>query len=138
MSYMHQNFERKTLIYISLALCIILIPTLVMTFLFSISVFIIFLIISLIVMIIIPVMFSRYFWINKKQCPRCKAPVSDYDEYCKNCGLQLLSKCPKCGKLMKFEDVKCRSCGYSRKKMVIPENSQQNLRYCEFCGSKLN
>lgn len=155
MSFNSQNFEKKTIIYLVVALICIFIPTLILTFSFSGSVFLIFIVIILIFMVVISIIFKKYFLQPQKRCPRCNAIISEYNEYCKNCGLLLLSKCPKCGNLMKFEDVTCRSCGYSRKKMIIPENvdlkimtseqakdlekkdSKGNINFCPSCGTKL-
>ncbi len=61
-------------------------------------------------LIIIFQMMSNYFWLEKKICPRCNAPVSKYGEFCKNCGLKLWFKCLSCGKYMRVDTKFCDNC----------------------------
>jgi predicted amidophosphoribosyltransferase len=102
---------------------------------------------------------------SQKRCQRCNYPVGDYAEYCKNCGLELLTRCPNCDRLQRTENFACKFC---RTPLTAPSTERrpqdyviiqdgaplpgrvnfcptcganlkeiENLRYCEYCGSKL-
>ena len=122
-------------------------------------------IIPLIAFFIIGLIIYRYSGESKKFCPRCNAPVSIYTEYCRNCGLKLLNKCPNCGIYVDANNNNCINCGYQfpeYKEDKIPYEYKvyekgerlspkpnfcptcgaslkdaENLRFCEFCGSKI-
>ena len=69
---------------------------------------------------------SEHFWTPRKVCPRCKAPVSIYSEYCRNCGLNLIKKCPNCGNFLKADIMKCTSCGHQ---FSILEKEEKLIEY---------
>ena len=122
-------------------------------------------IIPLIVFIIIGLIIYRYSGESKKFCPRCNVPISIYTEYCRNCGLKLINKCPDCNIYMDGNINYCDNCGYefpeyegdkfpfeykvyekgeklSEKPNFCPTcgaslKDAENLRFCEFCGSKI-
>jgi len=122
-------------------------------------------IIPLIVFIIIGLIIYRYSGESKKFCPRCNVPISIYTEYCRNCGLKLINKCPDCNIYMDRNINYCDNCGYefpeyegdkfpfeykvyekgeqlSEKPNFCPTcgaslKDAENLRFCEFCGSKI-
>ncbi|MFX1553837.1 MAG: zinc ribbon domain-containing protein [Promethearchaeota archaeon] len=120
--------------------------------------------ISLFLIIIFQLM-SRYFWLEKKTCPRCNAPVSKYGEFCRNCGLKLWFKCLSCGKYMRVDTKFCDNCNielehsieerevfkYETLKKGSPSPKIPNfcpncgkelknagaIKYCEACGEKI-
>ena len=122
-------------------------------------------IIPLIVFVIIGLIIYRYSGDSKKFCPRCNVPISIYTEYCRNCGLKLINKCPDCNIYMDGNINYCDNCGYefpeyegdkfpfeykvyekgeklSEKPNFCPTcgaslKDAENLRFCEFCGSKI-
>ncbi len=122
-------------------------------------------IIPIIIFFIIGLIIYRYSGESKKFCPRCKVPISVYTEYCRNCGLKLINKCPDCNIYMDGNINYCDNCGYEfptyegdklpfeykvyEKGERVPEkpnfcntcgaslNDADNLRFCEFCGSKI-
>jgi len=122
-------------------------------------------IIPLIVFFIIGLIIYRYSGESKKFCPRCNVPISIYTEYCRNCGLKLINKCPNCNIYMDGNINYCDNCGYkfpeyegdkfpfeykvyekgeqlSEKPNFCPTcgaslKDAENLRFCEFCGSKI-
>ncbi len=122
-------------------------------------------IIPLIIFIIIGLLVYRYSGESKKFCPRCNVPISIYTEYCRNCGLKLINKCPDCNIYMDGNINYCDNCGYefpeyegdkfpfeykvyekgeqlSEKPNFCPTcgaslKDAENLRFCEFCGSKI-
>ncbi|MHA1670090.1 MAG: double zinc ribbon domain-containing protein [Promethearchaeota archaeon] len=118
--------------------------------------------------IILPILFLIIYRIagpSQKRCQRCNFPVSDYAEFCKNCGLELLIRCPNCDRLQRTENFACKFCRTPltakpreedtqdyiiiQEGGILPENANfcptcgsnlkgtENLRFCEFCGSKL-
>lgn len=108
---------------------------------------------------------SHFFWIAEKICPRCNVPTSIYSEFCRNCGLKLLHRCPSCRKYLSTERQFCDSCGYEFKYIeeekepfkyeVLEEGtpapqkpnfcttcgarikSEEEIKYCEMCGAKI-
>jgi predicted RNA-binding Zn-ribbon protein involved in translation (DUF1610 family) len=122
-------------------------------------------IIPIIIFFIIGLIIYRYSGESKKFCPRCNVPISVYTEYCRNCGLKLINKCPDCNIYMDGNIIYCDNCGYEfptyegdklpfeykvyEKGDNIPEKPNfcntcgaslkdaDNLRFCEFCGSKI-
>jgi hypothetical protein len=122
----------------------------------------------LIFIIILPILWLIIYRISgpsQKKCQRCNYPISDYAEYCKNCGLELLTRCPNCDRLQRTENFACKHCRTplnappeekdKRDYVIIQEGATlpeyanfcptcgsnlketENLRFCEFCGSKL-
>jgi predicted amidophosphoribosyltransferase len=100
----------------------------------------------------------------QKRCPNCNSPVSDYSETCHNCGFRLLISCPQCEKIIRSDAIFCPVCGFQlRAEMIRPSinalkttfqgskkgnlvicptcgsklEKAENLRYCEYCGTKL-
>ncbi len=166
-----RNHRNRTGIIIIFASAIFVIFILVLLFLLDyvssdlmfnilIGIFIFLIILPLLWLII-----NRISGPSQKRCQRCNYPVSDYAEYCKNCGLDLLIRCPNCDKLQRTENFACKNCrtpltAPPREKdtqdyIVIQEGAPlpgkanfcptcgsnlkntENLRFCEFCGSKL-
>lgn len=123
-------------------------------------------IIPIILIIIIVIIVIRFSWKPQKYCPRCNTPIGTYSEYCRNCGLKLIMHCPNCNQYLRAGVPFCDNCGYKleyipgpkelREYKVIKKGSPapeepnfcptcgaslkgaENLRFCEFCGSKLN
>ncbi len=118
-----------------------------------------------IIFVIIGIVVYRYSGESKKYCPRCNYPTSVYTEYCRNCGLKLISKCPNCNIYTHKNNKYCDICGYEfpaiKEDKIIAEyevfqkgaptqkkpnfcptcgasmKEAKNLRFCEFCGSKI-
>ena len=108
---------------------------------------------------------SRYFWPEKKVCPRCNSPTGKYSEFCRNCGYKLFYKCISCGKYMRAEAQFCDNCDIElehseedreifkypkvEKRSPLPEmpnfcetcgaevKHTGVIRFCEECGAKL-
>ena len=129
--------------------------------------FLIWILILLIILPVIGIIINRISGPSPKKCPRCNYPVSDYAEYCKNCGFDLLIRCPNCNKLQRTEYINCKNCGFAllgtmaieapkdRDYVIIQEGTKipekpnfcptcgsslknaENLRFCEFCGAKI-
>jgi predicted RNA-binding Zn-ribbon protein involved in translation (DUF1610 family) len=127
--------------------------------------FILMIIFPLLVFILIGLLIYRYTGESKKHCPRCNIPISIYTEYCRNCGLKLINKCPNCNIYTNGRFTNCDNCGYEFPKYEgdklpfeykvyeigeqAPEKPNfcptcgaslknvENLRFCEFCGSKI-
>jgi predicted amidophosphoribosyltransferase len=121
--------------------------------------------IPLLILIAIGVILIKFSWNPQNYCARCKYPVSVYAEYCRNCGLKLISRCPNCDSYIKEGISRCNKCGYSitineqqyesvdyqriekGSKLPLKPNfcptcgaslkNAENLRYCEYCGSKI-
>ncbi|MFX1525388.1 MAG: zinc ribbon domain-containing protein [Promethearchaeota archaeon] len=115
--------------------------------------------------LIILLLMSRYFWLEKKYCPRCNTPTGKYSEYCRNCGLRLFFKCISCGKYMRVGSQFCDNCNaelghteeekeifkYPKVEKGTPLPEIPNFcttcgaevkhtgitRFCEECGAKL-
>lgn len=118
--------------------------------------------------IILPILWliiNRISGPSQKKCQRCNFPVSDYADFCKNCGLELLIRCPNCDRLQRTENFACKHCRTplnlppeekdKRDYVIIQEGATlpeyanfcpacgsnlketENLRFCEYCGSKL-
>jgi serine/threonine protein kinase len=51
---------------------------------------------------------------NRHNCPQCRQPVGDEDQFCMQCGVQLVEnvrRCPKCGAYPEPNDNHCIHCG---------------------------
>ena len=122
-------------------------------------------VIPIIVITLIGLIVYRYSGESKKHCPRCNIPISIYTEFCRNCGLKLINKCPNCNIYTDGNINYCDSCGFEFPKYEgdklpfeykvyeqgapLPEKpnfcqtcgaslkNAENLRFCEFCGSKI-
>ena len=122
-------------------------------------------IIPILVIAFIGLIVYRYSGESKKHCPRCNIPISVYAEFCRNCGLKLLNKCPNCNVYTDGNINYCDSCGFEFPKYEgdklpfeykvygqgehVPEKPNfcqtcgaslkdaENLKFCEFCGSKI-
>ncbi|MEE9377895.1 MAG: zinc ribbon domain-containing protein [Candidatus Lokiarchaeia archaeon] len=120
--------------------------------------------ISLLSLVVLKMM-SHYFWLEKKICPRCKAPTTKYSDFCRNCGYKLWFKCISCGNYMRSRTQFCDKCNieldhsieekeiFNHK--VLKEGSplpkmnnycpncgsnlrnKENIKFCEECGEKL-
>ncbi|MHA2288945.1 MAG: double zinc ribbon domain-containing protein [Promethearchaeota archaeon] len=116
--------------------------------------------------ILLGLLIYRYTGESKKSCPRCNFPISIYTEYCRNCGLKLINKCPNCNIYTDGKLNYCDNCGYEfptyegeklpfeykvyEEGDQVPEKPNfcptcgaslknvENLRFCEFCGSKIS
>jgi len=121
--------------------------------------------IPLIILIAIAYVVIRFSWERQKHCPRCNIPVTIYADFCRNCGLKLINRCPNCDKYVRGDQRLCGHCGYSfegfeevketPEYIVVERGSPaptkpnycptcgsniknaENLRFCEYCGSKL-
>lgn len=163
MSY--RNYSRKTISII----CIFVFAIIVAIFIIGINFFDISLIlptlIPLIIISIIVIIVIRFSWESQKYCPRCNIPISVYSEYCRNCGLKLITLCPDCNKYLRIGTNLCNNCGHKfdffdeskekpefeivQKGSPAPEQANfcptcganlkntENLRFCEFCGARL-
>ena len=163
MSY--RNYNRKTISIV----CFLILGIVISFFLFGIMFFeiqvILPTIIPLIIIVIIALILIRFSWKPQKHCPRCNIPISDYSEYCRNCGLKLITMCPNCNQYLQAGTTFCDNCGYKfeyfeeskekqefeivQKGSPAPEKSNfcptcganlkdaENLRFCEYCGSRL-
>ena len=122
-------------------------------------------VIPILVITFIGLVVYRYSGESKKHCPRCNIPISVYTEFCRNCGLKLINKCPNCNIYMDGNINYCDSCGFEFPKYEgdklpfeykvyeqgehVPEKpnfcqtcgaslkNAENLRFCEFCGTKI-
>ncbi|MFX1379577.1 MAG: zinc ribbon domain-containing protein [Promethearchaeota archaeon] len=109
---------------------------------------------------------SRYFWLEKNNCPSCNTPISKYAEFCKNCGLKLWFKCLSCGKYLRVNTKFCENCNRelkhtdeeirtfrkepTKKDSYFPKmpnfcsncgkevKKKGNIKFCEECGEKLD
>ena len=100
-------------------------------------------------LIIVVQLTSRYFWLEKENCPRCNAPVGKYSDFCRNCGLKLWFKCLSCGKYMRADTKFCDNCNielehsmeqketfqYEIIKKGSPSPKKPN--FCANCGAEL-
>ena len=119
----------------------------------------------IILFVLLGLLIYRYTGESKKSCPRCNYPISIYTEYCRNCGLKLINKCPNCNIYTDGKLNYCDNCGFEFPKYEgekfpfeykvyeegdqVPEKPNfcptcatslkdvANLRFCEFCGSKI-
>jgi predicted amidophosphoribosyltransferase len=108
---------------------------------------------------------SRYFWLEKNNCPRCNTPVGKYSEFCKKCGLKMWFKCLSCGTYLRVDTKFCDKCnielGHTKKEREIFEyipikkedssielpnfcpncgkevKHKASIKFCEECGEKL-
>ena len=116
-------------------------------------------------LIVVVQLTSRYFWLEKENCPQCNAPVSKYGEFCRNCGLKLWFKCLSCGRYMRADTKFCGNCNVElehtekeretfqyeiiEKGSPLPKKpnfcancgaelkSIENIKFCEECGEKI-
>ncbi len=123
------------------------------------------LIVPLLILMIIGILIIKFSWNPQNYCSRCNYPVSIYAEFCRNCGLQLISRCPNCDAYVREGVRICPTCGYSfEKKELISEpieykvvekgsplplkpnfcptcgaslKNAENVRFCEYCGSRI-
>ncbi|MFX1389731.1 MAG: zinc ribbon domain-containing protein [Promethearchaeota archaeon] len=107
---------------------------------------------------------SRYFWLEKNNCPRCNAPIGKYSEFCRNCGIKLWFKCISCGTYLRADMKFCDKCNIELKHTIeekeafqykrieegetLPEipnfcpncgkevKSESSIQFCEECGEK--
>lgn len=170
-----RNYPRRTgriiIIFFSIVFVIVfllLFLVLGTTGLGALSNFLIGLLVFLIILPVIGIMINKIAGPTPKVCPRCNYPVSDYADYCKNCGMELLIRCPNCNKLQRAEQFACKKCGSPLKGVIpvkqpvkqdyiiiqegtkIPEKpnfcptcgsslkNAENLRFCEHCGAKIS
>ncbi|TFG30029.1 MAG: hypothetical protein EU532_01750 [Promethearchaeota archaeon] len=145
---MTKNLKRKTAMSIWSLIIIVLFIFSLIGSLFFIWFWIIFLPLSFLIVIAFQA-FSEQFWTPKKYCPRCRAPVSIYSEYCRNCGLQLIKKCPSCGNFLIGDIMTCNKCGHQF--LIIEEEKKpieykiikkgtplpEKANFCPHCGSNL-
>jgi predicted amidophosphoribosyltransferase len=94
-------------------------------------------------------MMSRYFWLEKNNCPNCNSPIGKYSEYCKNCGIKLWFKCLSCGTYLRVDAKFCDKCNAELKhtieekkafesKTVKKESSLPEIpNFCPNCGSEV-
>jgi len=122
-------------------------------------------ILPILILIIIGAILIKFSWNPQNYCSRCNYPVSIYAEFCRNCGLKLISKCPNCNSYIREGISRCNTCGYIiddreephelieyeviKKGDALPRmpnfcptcganlKNVKNLRFCEYCGSKL-
>lgn len=122
-------------------------------------------ILPIIIIIVIAIIIIRFSWEPPKYCARCNSPISVYSEYCRNCGLQLIIQCPNCNQYTRAGMTFCDNCGHEFEYLEEPKSTREyeiikkgspapekpnfcptcgaslkdaeNLRFCEFCGSKL-
>lgn len=163
MSQTNYRVKSLSIICILVLICVVIF-FLIGTLFFELNFVLIITILSLV--ILIPAfLIIRYSWESKKYCPRCNIPISIYAEYCRNCGLELIKKCPNCNKFLNPKLNYCRNCGYTfeffQKVTETPQyvvvekgdpapakpnfcptcgsslKNAENLRFCEYCGSKL-
>jgi serine/threonine-protein kinase len=60
---------------------------------------------------------------NRTDCPRCHQPVDGTDQFCMNCGVQLVAqvrRCRKCGAYPDGSDRYCIFCGETLKPETVP------------------
>jgi predicted amidophosphoribosyltransferase len=91
---------------------------------------------------------SKYFWLEKKVCPRCNTPVGRYSEYCRNCGLKLWFRCISCGKYLRTGTKFCDNCNIELKHSIEEREAIENNilkkefpspkkpNHCSNCGAK--
>ncbi|TFG19593.1 MAG: hypothetical protein EU533_06640 [Promethearchaeota archaeon] len=169
-----RNYRRRTgriiIIFFSIlfiALFLVLFLILGSTGLGTLTDFLIGLLVFLIVLPVIGIVINKIAGPAPRVCPRCNFPVSDYADYCKNCGMELLIRCPNCNRLQRAEQFACKKCGSPLAKTIsaakpaeqdyiiiqegakIPEKpnfcptcgsslkNAENLRFCEHCGAKI-
>ena len=93
---------------------------------------------------------SRYFWLEKKTCPRCNVPIGKYSEFCRNCGLKLMFRCISCGSYMRAGAQFCDKCNIELEHteeereifnyQVIENGSPipENPNFCASCGAPMS
>ena len=137
-----QHFKRKRISVLS-GLVIFLVVVFLTIAIFFIGINLLLLVvIPVIILVIIGIVVYRYSGESKKYCPRCNLPTSVYTEYCRNCGLKLISKCPNCNIYMHRNNKFCDICGYefpAIKEDKIPiEKKQKHLQNWEAYLANLN
>lgn len=121
--------------------------------------------IPIMIIIAVIVILIKLSWNPQHYCSRCQHPVSIYAEFCRNCGLKLIRRCPNCDKHVREGLSRCPTCGYVLKsgesqiksddykriekgaKLPSKPNfcptcgaslkNAENVRFCEFCGSRI-
>jgi predicted amidophosphoribosyltransferase len=121
--------------------------------------------IPIVVIIAIGIIIIKLSWNPQNYCTRCNYPVSIYAEFCKNCGLKLISRCPNCDNYIRVGLSQCKTCGYileteehkfePQKFEILQKGSKlpskpnfcptcgaslknaENIRFCEYCGSRI-
>jgi len=160
-----RNYNRRSKILIMILILPIAIFFLVFGLLFPGFELLIPIGIPLVSLIIIGVILIKFSWNPQHYCSRCNYPVSVYAEFCKNCGLKLITRCPKCDNYIREGLSRCTSCGYILEHIeyqgeikeyeLIEKGSKlpstpnfcptcgaslknaENIRFCEFCGSRI-
>lgn len=163
MSY--RNYNRKSLSIIGILLLGVFVFSLLISLFFFDILLVLSITIPFIIIIIIALVIIRFSWEPQKYCSRCNNPISIYSEYCRNCGLKLITMCPNCDQYLRVGITFCDNCGYKfeyfeeskepkeyeiiKKGSPAPEKPNfcptcganlkdaENLRFCEYCGSKL-
>ena len=146
---MHHDIKRKTIIIIWILMMILVSMLAIIGFVLFRNVYLILIIPLSFCLVIAFQAMSEHFWTPKKYCPRCNGEVSIYSEFCRNCGLKLLTRCPQCGKYLKAEIIICDKCGLEipkteekfepieykilEKGAKIPEKAN----FCPYCGSNI-
>jgi predicted amidophosphoribosyltransferase len=99
--------------------------------------------------IIIFQLISRYFWLERNNCPRCNAPIGKYSEFCRKCGLKLWFKCLSCGKYLRVNTKFCDNCNIELEHSVEQREvfkheplkkgfpSPKISRFCSNCGNEI-
>ncbi len=160
-----RDYSRKSIFVIIGWITMIIVSFIIIGLMFTAFGFLILIGIPITMLIFIGFIFYRYFGESKKSCPRCNFPISIYTEYCRNCGLKLINKCPICNIYTDGKEHYCDNCGYEFPEYegvklpfeykvyeagdLIPDKpnfcptcgasmkNAENLRFCEFCGSKI-
>lgn len=159
-----RDYNRKSFSVIAMFLVFLILLFLIIGLFFEIGIIFI-IILPIVIFVLLGLLIYRYSGESKKYCPRCNVPISIYTEYCRNCGLKLINKCPNCNTYTDGKLNYCDNCGYEfpkyngekfpfeykvyEKGENAPEKpnfcptcgasikSAENLRFCEFCGSKI-
>jgi len=156
--------QRSKMLILSLGIPLIIL-LLVFGLLFPGFELLIFVGIPIAVLIVIGVIFIKFSWNPQHYCSRCNYPVSIYAEFCRNCGLKLITRCPNCDNYIKEGISHCNKCGYALESLEqlggteayekfengsqIPSRPNycptcganlrnvKNIRFCEYCGSRI-
>ena len=159
-----RDYNRKSFSVIAIFLVFLALLFLIIGLILAIGV-ILMVVFPIILLVLVGILIYRYSGGSKKSCPRCNIPISIYTEYCRNCGLRLINKCPNCNRYTDGKLHYCDNCGYEFPKYEgeklpfeykvyeegeqVPEKpnfcptcgaslkNTENLRFCEYCGSKI-